>query len=330
MSWSHETPSKSTKKWYWSMDWWFGPSRQPKWQSAAIITTKLWSTAQHGAAGSVASSFADEMEAITIGQQYTAPLVKEHGEKVRALTDSLSSIEKLSGGPEKQTTRTGVEIWKVLNKMKECTFVWVPSHCNIEGNERVDRDANIATTLNQEVTLSLQTAKALIGRDRKKINAQYFGEWQKLQKRPGNIRNRWEEVNWNQFQTGHSSLARADLHRFGIVSSDECTDCGEPHTVDHILRCQRGDRFRQALTRTADDPQQLLNDPGKLFGYLRTMCVWCFQNQRRCVANGSLKKKKWVSCNRPATTWPWMDDMTRLGLKQNSLSLKQSTVIGQI
>ena len=90
-----------------------------------------------------------------------------------------------------------------------------------------------------------------------------------MKTRPKNMR-RFKEVNWNQLRTGHSSMARADLARSGIIDDPSCLDCGETDTDNHIFTCQKGDRLKQ-LTRDANKTEQLFRNSGKLFTYLRRM-----------------------------------------------------------
>ena len=86
-------------------------------------------------------------------------------------------MEKLATGPENQDSDCGIKIWKAFNKIKHTTFFWVPSHCGVAGNKRADRAANEAANLPQQNRpVSLDTAKAAIGRERRRKDKAFYGE----------------------------------------------------------------------------------------------------------------------------------------------------------
>ena len=145
--------------------------------AAAIITTKLTSTTLKSAAGAVAS-YEAEMEAIKIALEYVSTLGQEQGTSVRIMTDSLSSLSKLATGPEGQDANCGITIWKAVEKIGRCTFVWVPAHCGLEGNECADVAAGEATHLAQDIRpLTLNTAKAVIKKERRLKDKRYLQNW---------------------------------------------------------------------------------------------------------------------------------------------------------
>ncbi|XP_063712294.1 uncharacterized protein LOC134840431 [Symsagittifera roscoffensis] len=236
-------------------------------------TSQMTSTTLKSAAVAVASSYEAEMEAIKIALEYVSTLGQEHGTSVRITIDSLSSLSKLATGPEGHDTNCGITIWKAVEKIGRCTFVWVPAHCRLEGNECADVAAGEATHLAQDIRpLTLNTAKAVIKKKRRPKDKSYLQNWATTMKnRPKKFLNRWEEVTWNQLRTGHSSLSRADLARFGAIEDPGCLDCGEPGTVNHILSCQRGAHIRHELNGRDDDMESLFNNHGYLFTCLRRM-----------------------------------------------------------
>ena len=211
------------------------------------------------------------MTAIHHGLQYVARLGNEHGTTIRLLTDSKSSLEKLATGPEAQDTALGMGIWQSLLQISNIRLIWVPSHCGLQQNEQADQAANEAAQLPQENRpTSLQTAKATIRRERVSKDKEFYGEYDEIRKIKSVRRNRWEEVTWNQFASGQSSLCMASLHKMGKAESDQCPDCGEPDTVAHVTsECQRGDRVRQEMTGEANPTYASVLTGGNLFKLLR-------------------------------------------------------------
>ena len=138
-------------------------------------------------------------------------------------------------------------------------------------NERADKEANLAANLEQKDTpVTIQSAKAAIRRERKKNDGRYYGVYKRIQTIKYNPRTRWEQVNWNQFATGHSSLSRAMMNKFGVIDSPNCNDCGEPDTCEHILlNCPTGDGIRRNIT-AENTPEELMSG-GNLFKLLRMM-----------------------------------------------------------
>lgn len=75
-------------------------------------------------------------------------------------TDSQSALATLQEGPATPTSPLGIIIWRALKQLERLDILqWVPSHCCITGNERVDSIANEAATVG---TLHANTLNLLI------------------------------------------------------------------------------------------------------------------------------------------------------------------------
>ena len=86
-------------------------------------------------------------------------------------------------GPEHQDTRTAVRIWQLLNRLNKVVFVWVPSHCGLEGNEHADTPANKAARLPQDDRpITYRTAQSAVRRERKKADKNFYGKRKELTK----------------------------------------------------------------------------------------------------------------------------------------------------
>ena len=76
-------------------------------------------------------------------------------------------------------------------------FVWLPSHCGLEGNEHADTQANKAARLPQDDRpITFQTEPVAVRRERKEADKNFYGKWKELNKisRTKKARNRREEV----------------------------------------------------------------------------------------------------------------------------------------
>ena len=94
---------------------------------------------------------------------------------VRIHTDSLSAVERLEKGPEKQMCSLGRQIWGKLAVCPGTQIVWIPSHCGVQGNEEADRVANAATTLEPEKRpITLQTATTAIKLDARRETLKFY------------------------------------------------------------------------------------------------------------------------------------------------------------
>ena len=99
------------------------------------------------AAGRICSSFRAEMTALRAALQFLTDN-PEHADDPVVCTDSQSALATLQGGPPAQSSVLGIDIWKALKELardgRHVIMQWVPSHCALAGNERVDTTAKEA------------------------------------------------------------------------------------------------------------------------------------------------------------------------------------------
>ena len=84
-------------------------------------------------------------------------------------TDSQSALATLRGGPTTQTSPLGCEIWAAVRELtsrgEQVFFQWVPSHCELPGNDRADELAKEASALPQEnVPADVRTVHRAVAR----------------------------------------------------------------------------------------------------------------------------------------------------------------------
>ena len=185
-------------------------------------------------------------------------------------TDSRSAVQRLNSGPSITRTALEKEIWDLLIQISDLPnsslhFQWIPSHCDIQGNEIADKLANEGRLLPQEdVAIDLKTAVAIAKR--------YIiqTEWKsKLthHSQPGGIRpapardkelglTRRERVVLAQLRgNAKCPLLQAYLFEIKAVETAACLTCGHvPDDLSHMLfHCPHSDRHRHMLTVQSSD-----------------------------------------------------------------------------
>ena len=210
--------------------------------AAAVIQTRVEERIVQKAAGVFCSSDLPEMTAIDAAVEICLQLGEEHGNNISLLNDSMSSLQTLQQSPASQDSEMGVPIWRKLSQLKiPIRLNWIPAHCGIDGNERADKAAGAACALPQrEVDKPLQTALAVLKRERKK-DKESFREYARFSNKQEETRlERADRVTVNQFRAGASSVSKATLYIIGKTEDDACTFCGEEETEKHILQdCPR-------------------------------------------------------------------------------------------
>ncbi|XP_055631931.1 uncharacterized protein LOC129771858 [Toxorhynchites rutilus septentrionalis] len=170
------------------------------------------------------------------------------------VTDSLSSVEAIrSVRPEKHSPYFLERIREILSALsRRCyviTFIWVPSHCSIPGNERADSLAKVGAiegdiyqrqiAFNEFYSL---VRKNTIANWQRKWNEDELGRWfhsiiPKVSLKP------WFKSldlsrdfirTFSRLMSNHCSLD-ALLFRFNLASSNLCV-CGQGyHDIEHIV-----------------------------------------------------------------------------------------------
>ena len=210
------------------------------------------------------------MTAIDAALEACLQLGEEHGKGISLLTDSMSSLMTLQQGPASQDSELGVAIWKLSQLNIPIQLIWIPAHCGIAGNEHADRAANGACALPQRaVETPLQTALALLKRERRKKDKESFREYARFSEKQDHISlGRAERVTVNQFRAGASSASKATLARMGKTEDASCDFCGEEETESHILQdCPRTEQAVVKMVGLTD--MNLLERPNLLLQLLK-------------------------------------------------------------
>ena len=186
------------------------------------------------------------------------------------VTDSMSLHAALRANNWKDRDPWLKQIKEVLHRIPtQVCFVWIPSHIDIDGNERADQLANAGTSLAQNdipvthniVKAKIKSRKWVIKHERASL---VYGnrrgpKYEIESKWPRNVRRTFQ-----QLRTGHSPLLLK--YQYLIDKIDDAT-CGcelEDETIEHVLcRCpilsvQRWQHFggEVSISMMVTDPEK--------------------------------------------------------------------------
>ena len=146
------------------------------------------------------------------------------------------------------------------------TFVWIPAHIGIPGNERADTLAKEGATNGQneaDSRLSKEEAKTMVWKYCR-------SRWESIYANTGNeskYKTFWPSATRNQFDgnisrkyssilfrinTGHCKL-NEHLHKIGCHHNGLCEDCNIPESLEHyFLNCPKYSVWRTELIKSAE------------------------------------------------------------------------------
>ncbi|RUS85482.1 hypothetical protein EGW08_006758 [Elysia chlorotica] len=162
------------------------------------------------------------------------------------LTDALSVLQALKSSKNKDLNDLTSALTS-LSQTHTIALQWIPSHCNVFGNETADLLAKKAAALQQnDYTTTYSEAKTI-------IHAQQHEEW--LQEHPNHVQNdayhaltRAEQVVIFRLRTGHNRLNHHLYTKLHIGTSDQCTCQTGGQTVIHVLQhCPMYENLRNLM-----------------------------------------------------------------------------------
>jgi ribonuclease HI len=184
-------------------------------------------------------------------------------------TDSLSLQQAIATNDWKDRDPWLKRIKNMLLQIEsKVTFLWVPSHCDIYGNNKADELAKRGTESNQDgipVTHAIVKAKIkgrkwqvthdrvqMIYKDKREPNVEVERLW------PRKVR-----TLFSRLRTGHAK--ELAYYRYLIESEDDprCTECGEEdETIEHVLcRCVALEEERRRQKDGEMTIDQMVTDP---------------------------------------------------------------------
>ena len=215
--------------------------------------------------GTFSTNYKAEADALSTAATFieTSP----HSSKnVVFLSDALSVLQAL------QTSRSFdlIDLSSALYSLcRKCTVVlqWIPSHCNIHGNEAADRLAKRGTTeVQTDRSTSYSEVKTII---KAKQHSRWTVQHPHYNKAdPYYQLTRQDQVVIFRLRTGHNRLNHHMFSKFRIGLSEQCFCGAISQTEDHLLQsCPLHDALRKRTWPNSTTVAQ------KLYGGLEDLQV---------------------------------------------------------
>ena len=193
-------------------------------------------------AGKLCSSFRAEMVALKTALDHLVEHPSHPDLPIVICTDSQSALAALRGGAPAQSSPLGRDIWGSLLLLasggRRVHLQWVPSHCELPGNEHADKLAREASALSQSgVPVDPRTVYRAVTRT---ARARWISEWPQGWYRtlmgahlpqPVTGVERSAAVDVHQIRAGHWSGSTQYMHRIGrspwVDRGGGCHQCND-------------------------------------------------------------------------------------------------------
>ena len=195
------------------------------------------------AAGKLCSSYGGECVAMYRACNWIREKEDSIGEKLEVLiaTDSESLVNSISSRCWKIKDEWLKKIKQLLSKIKSnVKILWVPSHCDIDGNEVADQLANEGRKKNQsDVPVTQAIIKAKIkARKWMPTHTRAKKMYGKRLNPKFDVEKTWTRKIRSLFarlRTDHAKELANYRHRIGTAESPDCVECQVPETIEHLL-----------------------------------------------------------------------------------------------
>ena len=149
-------------------------------------------------------------------------------------SDALSVLQALQSGREKELNDLFTAL-SSLCKRHQVTLQWIPSHCDVQGNEKADSLAKEGSTKEQvDRSTTLRETKTV-------IKAKQHSKWlqqhpQHNKKDPYHLLSRQEQVTIFRLRTGHNRMKNHLYHKLRIGETALCPCSAAYQTTEHLLQ----------------------------------------------------------------------------------------------
>ena len=264
--------------------------------------------------------FAAEATAISLALNYYQHMDPVHHDVI-VYSDSMSCLQAIEGEDTENPFICHIMnlLWSLSDKGTRVRFCWVPSHCGIDGNERVDQLAK--ETLDQDIdplaSVHYTDMKPLVnsyiqklvqtkwdvavhGRDFYLVKPT-LGPPKKFQHLT-----RAEAVVITRLRIGHTKATKS--HILSRVPPTGCHHCGQTLTIDHML-------LECALLQECCDEYYTVDSLNALFKTIPETCIVEFLREAGFFY---LIWCNWLTSTIPQTWTIWSDLSNCLENKSNS------------
>ena len=159
-------------------------------------------------------------------------------------TDALSVLQSLLASKNTELNQLSTSI-SDLASTNTITLQWVPSHCDLYGNEQADSLAKAGSReMQTDRTTSYREEVTII---KTQQQSRWCARHTKFDKAdPYHRLNRKEQVTIFRLRTGHNRLRSHLYNKFKIGDSDLCPCLTDSQTVEHVLQsCPLLEELRQ-------------------------------------------------------------------------------------
>ena len=251
--------------------------------SAAIITSGLSTSPSvietiRTRGRTLTSSYEEEKQAMLASVMWID--TNEQGKKIAICTDSQSLTVALECG----TDDTALIRQMLDTSRNEIRIQWIPGHCNIEGNEIADKEANQAREIDEPPLPT--TYRAAVSEINRQIQPQpmthhraartYQGHSRKRDE--SELKSRKEAVLMAQLRAGHCPLLAAYKNLLDPTKDPMCPACQEDcQTVEHwLLECPGTLSSRHNIFGTTNLDLEVLSErPGDVVELARRTLGFC-------------------------------------------------------
>ena len=215
--------------------------------------------------------FAAEATAISLALNYYQHMDPVHHDVI-VYSDSMSCLQAIEGKDTDNPFICHITnlLWSLSDKGTRVRFCWVPSHCGIDGNERVDQLASdplasvhytdMKPLVNAYIQNLVQTKwdVAVHGRDLYLLKPT-LGPPKKFQHLT-----RAEEVVIIRIRIGNTKATKSHILSRGLPTC--CQYCGQTLTIDHML-------LECALLQECCDEYYTIDSLNALFETIPETCI---------------------------------------------------------